>query len=343
MKTLETSRLILRKFAQDDFTAVHSYASCTENITYMKWGPNTESDTRMYIETAIRLAEETPCMNYQYAVVLKETEELIGGCTLHIKQEGMAEVGWLVKHEHWKQGYGYEMGKRMLKFGFDELNLHRLTAHCDAENEGSFRLMEKLGMRREGLFYDVRPANKQLTTGRPYSDELIYAILKSDWETGKEIAYYNFLPCEFNGFIDIPTLTNGNIFLICTKKTPANPEKRHVPSYTFSICKNGEEMGGISLRIGYCDSLYYAGQIGYGLREEYRGNGYAAEACKLLLPVAKAHKMSKLLITNNYTNAASRRVCEKLNARFVRMARLPEWCDLYKGGQRFANIFEWEV
>ena len=53
--------------------------------------------------------------------------------------------------------------------------------------------------------------------------------------------------------------------------------------------------------------------------------------------------MTKLLITNDISNNASRRVCEKLGARFIREACLPEWNDLYKEGQRFSNIFEWSL
>ena len=50
-----------------------------------------------------------------------------------------------------------------------------------------------------------------------------------------------------------------------------------------------------------------------------------------------------LLITNDTSNVASRRVCEKLGARFLRVARLPQWIDLYKSGQRFVNVYEWSV
>ncbi len=49
MKTLETERLILRKFTEDAFSAVHSYASVSENTTYMVWGPNTEEQTRAFV------------------------------------------------------------------------------------------------------------------------------------------------------------------------------------------------------------------------------------------------------------------------------------------------------
>jgi len=178
--------------------------------------------------------------------------------------------------------------------------------------------------------------------------EMLVPFAKMEEGVAEEIDHYNSLPCEFAGFIDVPHLTNGDIHLVCVQKRPANPEKKHVPSYDFAICKGSEKVGEINLRIGYGggekgDNLYYGGQIGYGIDEAHRGNGYAAEACKLLRPIAKAHKMSVLLITNNVTNHASRRVCEKIGARHIRTVRLPQHSDLYKEGQRFSNIFEMEV
>jgi predicted acetyltransferase len=158
-----------------------------------------------------------------------------------------------------------------------------------------------------------------------------------------EIAYYNALPCVFDDFIDVPELSDGVIELVCTKKAPAIPEKKWVPGYEFDICKNGQTIGAINLRIGYVNSLYYGGQIGYDVNEEHRGNGYAGRACLLLLPIAKAHDMKKLLITTNHTNVSSMRVCEKLGARLVRVATLPQWHDLYKDGQRYQNIYELSV
>lgn len=162
-------------------------------------------------------------------------------------------------------------------------------------------------------------------------------------EVCKEMEFYNASPCVFNGFIDVPTLNDGVIFLVCLEKCPAIPEKKWVPAYRFAICKSGEKVGSIDLRIGYTDSLYYGGQIGYSVDEKYRGNGYAARACKLIVPVAKAHGMTRLIITNNHENNASRRVCEKLGAKLIRLATLPEWHDLYKEGGRFSNIFVWDI
>lgn len=237
MKTIETEHLILRTFTHDDFTAVHSYASAPENTIYMVWGPNTAEQTQAFIDMAISKAEETPCTNFQFAAVSKDANALIGACNLALSGDE-AEIGWILHRDYWKQGYGTEMGNAMLKFGFDELCLHRILAHCDAENIGSFRVMEKIGMRREGLFIEGRPAHKQ--SDKKYGDELSYAILRDEWEIQKEIAFYKALPVVFDDFIDLPGLSDGSIHLICTAKKPAILEKKYVPSYDFAICPTVE-------------------------------------------------------------------------------------------------------
>lgn len=341
MRTLRTERLVLRPFRGEDVGAVQSYAGDSGNTTFMLWGPNTVEETREFVRMAMMQAEVRPCVEYHYAVDLDG--EVIGGCSLSVAgDEG--EIGWILHRDYWRQGFGTEIGMELLKMGFDELKLHRILAHCDAENIGSYRIVENIGMRREGLFIEGRPGNK--TSGKKYGDELSYAILRDEWEVGKEIAYYNTLPCEFSDFIDVPELSDGVVHLVCIAKDPARPEMNWVPSYEFIICRGSQKVGDISIRIGYGggmygSNLYYGGQIGYNVDEEYRGNGYAVRACRLLLPVARAHKMEKLLITNGHTNDASRRVCEKLGARLVRVALLPEWHDLYRDGQRYVNIFEW--
>jgi ribosomal-protein-alanine N-acetyltransferase len=341
VKTIETERLILRPFEETDFEAVHSYASVAENVQYMLWGPNDESQTKAFIMRAVAQSKEKPCKNYQYAAVLKSSQKLIGGCNLAILGNDEAEIGWILHRDYWKQGFGTEMGKRILEFGFKELGLHRIVAHCDIENYGSWRVMERIGMRREGCFLEARPANK--FSDKKYGDEYIYAILRDEWEIQQEIAYYNSLQVIFDDFIDIPDLTDGEIELYCIAKRPAIPEKKWVPAYDFEIRRNGSRVGEINLRIGYTDGLYYGGQIGYSVDEQHRGHGYAAKACRLLVPVIRAHGMKKVLITNNITNIASKRTCEKLGAKLIRVARLPEWHDLFKDGQKFVNIFEWNI
>jgi len=230
-----------------------------------------------------------------------------------------------------------------LDYAFSQDDCIRVVTGCYADNLPTQKVMDKVGFRKEGERFEA-----QFHDGK-MKDRLEYALNKDEWEIKKEIAHYKSLPCIFDGFIDLPELTDGVIHLVCTSKRAAIPEKKYVPAYDFAICKGSEKIGEIVLRIGYGgfgpdeSSLYYGGQIGYAISEQHRGNGYAVRACRLLLPVAKAHGMIKLLITNNITNTASRRVCENLGLRFVRTARLPEWTNLYKDGSRFNNIYEWSL
>ncbi|HML46150.1 MAG TPA: GNAT family N-acetyltransferase [Clostridia bacterium] len=136
---------------------------------------------------------------------------------------------------------------------------------------------------------------------------------------------------------------DGEIELVCTGKMPAVPEKKWVPAYAFEVRKEGVRIGEVNLRVGYTASLYYGGQIGYNIDEAHRGHGYAGRACRLLAPVLRGHGMTKALITNDRNNLASRRVCEKLGATLIRVARLPQWHSLYQDGMRYVNVFEWIV
>lgn len=156
-----------------------------------------------------------------------------------------------------------------------------------------------------------------------------------------QIKQYVDLPCTFTDFIDMPNLKDEEIELLCVNKAPAIPEKKYVPSYFFNITKDGEIVGEINLRIGYTEALYYGGNIGYGINEPYRGNSYAAKACKLLIPLMQAHDMTTVTISNEKDNIASKRTCEKAGTTFLYVAELPEWTELYMEGQRYVNIFKW--
>ncbi len=178
--TLASPRLILRQFNPDDYDAVHAYASVYENVRYMGWGPNTPEDTRNFIAETMKKALAEPRLMYDFAVVLKETGALIGGCGIYLNSErfqGM--VGWILHRDFWKKGYGTELCAELLRFGFETLGLHRIYATCYTDNYGSYRVMERNGMRREACF-------KEYCKGRPtddkkWYDEYVYALLKDEW------------------------------------------------------------------------------------------------------------------------------------------------------------------
>ena len=108
-------------------------------------------------------------------------------------------------------------------------------------------------------------------------------------------------------FKDYEAVSDGEIEVVVRKKDPADRRRGYVPAYDFGILLPGkrDQIGSVSLRVGNTRHLImYAGHIGYGIREEYRGNRYAAKACNLIKPVAFDHGLKTLWITCNPDNAA---------------------------------------
>lgn len=99
-------------------------------------------------------------------------------------------------------------------------------------------------------------------------------------------------------FIDTAFLSNDEIKLVLEKTVDGNDEKEWVPAYHFAICNlDGIKMGVCDLRIGHNDKLYYGGNIGYRIDEEYRGHHYAGKTCLLLFELARKHKLEYVIIT----------------------------------------------
>jgi tagatose 1,6-diphosphate aldolase len=132
-------------------------------------------------------------------------------------------------------------------------------------------------------------------------------------------------------------LVDGDLTLRLRKTETGRSARGLAPSYTFDMIhsRTGKTMGSISLRIGHTKHLtHYAGHIGYGVDEAFRGHRYAARACKLLLPLAKRHGLDPLWITVNPDNVPSRRTCEIFGARMVEIVDLPQDSEMYRRGER---------
>lgn len=137
-------------------------------------------------------------------------------------------------------------------------------------------------------------------------------------------------------------LSDGVIRLALRKTTEADPAHGFVPAYHFDICQaaTGIPAGRLSLRVGETPDLYYSGHIGYAVQEDFRGNGYAYRACRLVIPLAKQHRMPLLRITCRPDNIPSRRTIERLGATLREIAIVPEGHPLYKHPHQEECIYE---
>ena len=110
---------------------------------------------------------------YQVAIERKEDGALLGDCAFSVLAEDnhQAEIGFTLARQYQGKGYATEAVGRLLEHLFDDLGLHRVRAVCDVEIQPSARLMERLGMRREGWMleaYRTRAAGAASST-TPYS------------------------------------------------------------------------------------------------------------------------------------------------------------------------------
>lgn len=175
MPTLETDRLLLRPMRVSDAADMFDYARNAEVTRYLLWKPHTSiTYTREYLEYLAgryRLG-----MHYEWAVVLKSTNRMIGTCGFASIDcaHNAGELGYVLHPDFHGKGLMTEAARRVLSFGFEELGLHRIEARFMDGNEASRRVMERLGMRFEGIRRDA-----MLIKGS-YSDIGTYAILASD-------------------------------------------------------------------------------------------------------------------------------------------------------------------
>ena len=171
---LETKRLILRPLTIDDFEAVHSWAGNPENTRHMAWGPNTEEQTREFTLSAKA--------GKDFAVTLKETDKVIGSCGVcqdidKDTDKDTAELGWILHKDHWKQGYGTELGAELIRYVFETLKYRRIQTPCAAVNYGSRRVMERNKMRLEGVHIKAFWARAD----KEWIDLAEYAILAEEY------------------------------------------------------------------------------------------------------------------------------------------------------------------
>jgi tagatose 1,6-diphosphate aldolase len=147
-------------------------------------------------------------------------------------------------------------------------------------------------------------------------------------------------------FLDIGTLSDGDLKLILAARIPADAAKGYVPAYRFEMFIEGHPspVGEISLRLGDTDFLVlYGGQVAYRVDPLFRGRRLAARSCRLLLSLAKRHGLSPLWITCNPDNMPSRRTCELAGGLCVGIVDLPVDCDMYARGERQKCRYRFDV
>ena len=145
---------------------------------FLIWVPATREDAVVKLRKLARMRGITERSGgLRLAVVLRASGKVIGDVNIEIisRRDREAELGWVLHPDLQGQGYATEAAAEMLRLGFDDMGLHRMMAICDARNVPSARVMERLGMRREGHFRERENVRGE------WCDLLYYGILASEW------------------------------------------------------------------------------------------------------------------------------------------------------------------
>jgi ribosomal-protein-alanine N-acetyltransferase len=174
---LRTDRLTLREFREDDWPALYDIESREDVARYQDFAPRTSAESQAHVLESIAGTRQQPRQTYDLAITLVESNALIGRIGLGITDPDIGEAMlWYTLHpDRWGHGFTTEAARAMVDAGFRELGLHRIYADCDPANVASWRVLEKIGMRREGHLVE-----NAFIKGE-WVDSLIYAILAREW------------------------------------------------------------------------------------------------------------------------------------------------------------------
>jgi RimJ/RimL family protein N-acetyltransferase len=172
---VDTPRLKLRRFSADDWRDLYEYLSQEETVKFEPYGVFTEEMAKA------EAARRTDDMAF-WACELNSSGKVIGNVYLAEQDCGNWEIGYVFNQNFWHNGYASEAVKAMMNWAFNENNTHRITAMCNPANVASWKLLERVGMRREGhlesnIFFSKDP------NGNPiWQNTYIYAVLQGEWK-----------------------------------------------------------------------------------------------------------------------------------------------------------------
>jgi [ribosomal protein S5]-alanine N-acetyltransferase len=174
MMNLVSERLLIRYFRPDDWQDLVEYLSDPEVVRFEPYDVYSEEQAQ---QEAIRRAGDKAF----YAVCLIGTGKMIGNLYLAKGDFDTWELGYVFNRRYQGQGYATESARILISHAFANFGARRIVAYCSKTNENSHKLLERLGMRREGLFLQ-NVSFKTDAQGEPiWFDSYAYAVLATEW------------------------------------------------------------------------------------------------------------------------------------------------------------------
>ncbi|MBP3887456.1 MAG: GNAT family N-acetyltransferase [Cellulosilyticum sp.] len=174
MMQIQTERLMIRYFKEEDAKDLYDYLSKEEVLKY-------EPYPTFSYEDAVKEAKNRASNKDFYAVVVKDTGKVIGNLYFSKGDFDTWEIGYVFNNDFWGYGYATEAAKALMTHAFANWEARRVIAMCNPKNEHSWKLLERLGMRREGTLLSNIYFFKNEKDEPIWQDTYEYGILKDEW------------------------------------------------------------------------------------------------------------------------------------------------------------------
>ena len=174
---IETNRLRIRNLQPKDLDGFHAYRCLPEVALYQGFDVMGKEKCQSFIEEYCNKILETPGEWVQYAIVLSDSDEIVGDCAIKLRSPDprIAEIGMTISPYFQKKGIAKEALRGVIDWLFGIKDVHRIEEITDAENEASIQLLESLGFRQEGYFIE------NIWFNGKWGSEYQYAMLRSEW------------------------------------------------------------------------------------------------------------------------------------------------------------------
>lgn len=173
---IETARLRIRAFCPDDAEGLHAILGDDETMENCEPAYTPEKTERFLQEFCIGRGGAL-------AATLRDGGGLIGYILFKEMEAGVYEIGWIFRRDCWRQGYAYEACAAVVRCAFEQLNAHKLMAEA-IDGVKSVGLMEKLGMRREGIQRSHTRDNQGV-----WRDLYLYGMLREDLMSAENLKH----------------------------------------------------------------------------------------------------------------------------------------------------------
>jgi ribosomal-protein-alanine N-acetyltransferase len=179
---LRTQRLSLRDFREEDFEAMCGYALDPRVTRYLFLAPRTVEEAREHFRRILGWQTERPREVFELAIELQTqapASRLAGACNLTLVAPGEADIGYMLHHDFWRQGFATEIACALRDAAFGHFGRERVISTIDVRNEASMRVIEKAGLRWEATYRKFRQARGQ------WRDCHLFSMPRVAWESAR--------------------------------------------------------------------------------------------------------------------------------------------------------------